>query len=137
LFMPKRLNLQEIYFTWIVTAFLTRTFDQLLALAFKLYDQLGPGVTWQLITIQTLFPGAMGVIILNFMPKDKLAFFAYTIGWTLFSVVFEWISIKVGYLVYRNWTLWYSSGIYFLGIIYLRWQLSFLRKSEQLKGSSD
>jgi hypothetical protein len=130
LFMPKRLNLQEIYCTWIVVAFLTRTFDQLFALVFKLYDQLGPGATWQLLAIQTLFSGAMGVVCLNFMPKNKLAFFAYTIGWTLFSTFFEWITIQVGYLVYKNWTLWYSAGIYFLGVIFLHWHLSFLRKSE-------
>jgi hypothetical protein len=132
LFIPKRLSRQEIYCTWIVVAFLTRTCDQLLALAFKLYDQLGPGVTWQLIAIQTIFPGTMGIIILNFMPKNKLAFFAYTIGWTVFCTVFEWITIQVGYLVYKNWSLWYSAGIYFLGLIFLRWHLSFLRNREHL-----
>jgi hypothetical protein len=128
-FMPKRLTRQEIYNTWIVVAFITRTFDQLFALVFKLYDQLGPGVTWELLAIQTLFSGAMGVITLNYMPKNKLAFFAYAIGWTLLSVFIEWISIQVGYLVYKNWSLWYSACIYFLGIIFLRWHLSFLRKS--------
>jgi hypothetical protein len=128
-FMPKRLTRQEIYNTWILVAFLARTFDQLLALAFKLYDQLGPGVTWQLLTIQTLFPGSIGVIVANFMPKNKLAFVAYAIGWTLFSTFFEWITLQVGYLVYYHWSLWYSACIYFLGIIFLRWHLSFLRKS--------
>jgi hypothetical protein len=129
LFMPKRLNHQEIYCTWIVMAFLTRTFDQLFALVFKLYDQLGPGVTWQLLAIQILISGAMGVICLNIMPKNRLAFYAFIIGWTLFATFFEWIELQVGYLVYKNWSLWYSAGIYFLGVIYLRWHLSFLRKA--------
>jgi hypothetical protein len=129
LFMPKRLTRQEIYCTWIVVAFLSRTFDQFFALVFKLYDQLGPGVTWQLLMIQILISGAMGVICVNFMPKNKLPFFAFAIGWTLFSTFFEWIELQVGYLIYKNWTLWYSAGIYFLGVIFLRWHLSFLRKA--------
>jgi hypothetical protein len=127
-FMPKRLTRQEIYNTWILVAFLARTFDQLLALAFKLYDQLGPGVTWQLLAIQTLFPGSIGVIVANYMPKKKLAFFVYALGWTLFATFFEWITLQVGYLVYKHWVLWYSACIYFLGVIFLRWHLSFLRK---------
>jgi hypothetical protein len=128
-FMPKRLTRQEIYNTWILVAFLARTSDQFLALVFHLYDQDGPGVTWQVIVIQTLFSGAIGVIVANFIPKNKLAFFTYAIGWTLFSVVFEWITIRVGYLTYYNWSLWYSAGLYLLGVIFLRWHLSFLRKS--------
>lgn len=128
-FMPKRLTRQEIYFTWIVVAFIARGMDQLFALVMKLYEQLGPGVSWQLLTIQTLLCGACGVIILNFMPKNKFAFLAYTIGLTIFSVFFEWTTIKVGFLMYKKWSLWYSAGIYFLGVFFLRWQLSFLRKN--------
>jgi hypothetical protein len=134
--MPKRLTKQEIYCTWIVMSLLTRTFDQFLDQVFHLYDQLEQynvdGCTnWQVIVLQNLFPGAMGVIILNYMPIHRLTFFAYTIGCTLFSVVFEWITIQVHYLTYYNWSLLYSAGVYFLGIIFLRYHLSFLRKSKR------
>jgi hypothetical protein len=134
--MPKRLTKQEIYCTWIVMALLTRTSDQVLDQVFHLYDQLEQynvdGCTnWQVIVLQNLFPAAMGVIILNYMPIHKLTFFAYTIACTLFSVVFEWITIHVHYLTYHNWSLLYSAGVYFLGIIFLRYHLSFLRKSKR------
>lgn len=133
--MPKQLTKQEIYCTWIVMALLTRTFDQLLDQVFHLYDQLEQydvdGCTnWQVIVLQSLFPGAIGVIILNFMPKDILTFLAYSIGCTLFSVVFEWITLRVHYLTYYNWSLLYSAFVYFGGIIFLRYHLSFLRKSK-------
>ncbi|WP_207953476.1 hypothetical protein [Paenibacillus agricola] len=130
-FMPKRLTLQEMYSTWLLMVFLTRIADQLLDLVLHFYDQLGPGIQWQAVVIQTIFPGAAGIIILNFMPKNRLMFFVYLIGCMIFSVVFEWITIKVGYLTYNSWSLWYSAGVYIIGIIFLRCHLSFLRRNNK------
>jgi hypothetical protein len=131
-FMPKRLTSQEIYSTWIVMALLTRTSDQFLDQVFNLYDQLPQynvgGTNCIAIVLQNLFPPAAGVMILNFMPKVRFHFIAYTMGVTLFSVVFEWITIQVGYLFYYKWSLWYSALVYFFGTIFLRFHLSFLRK---------
>jgi hypothetical protein len=129
-FMPKRLTRKEMYSTWLLMVVFTRTADQLLDLVLHLYDQLGPGIEWQAVVIQSIFPGAVGILILNFMPKNRLKFFAFTIGCTLLSVVFEWITIRVDYLTYNNWSLWYSGGVYIIGIIFLRCHLSFLRKSK-------
>jgi hypothetical protein len=129
-FMPKRLTRKEMYSTWLLMVVFTRTADQLLDLVLHLYDQLGPGIEWQAVVIQSIFPGAVGILILNFMPKNRLKFFAFTIGCTLLSVVFEWITIRVDYLTYNNWSLWYSAGVYIIGIIFLRCHLSFLRKSK-------
>lgn len=126
-FMPKRLTRQEIYTTFFVMAALTRTTDQVLDLVLKLYDQLEPGVQWQVIIIQSIFPAAIGIIILNFMPKHKLPFVCYAVAWVALSVGLEWISIQAGYLTYHHWSLWYSAGVYLIGIIYLRLHLSFLR----------
>jgi hypothetical protein len=130
-FMPKRLTRKEMYSTWLLMVFLTRTTDQLLDLVLHLYDQLNPGIQWQVVMIQSILPGAVGIVILNFMPKNSLKFFTFTIVCTLLSVVFEWITIRVGYLTYNNWSLWYSAGVYIIGIIFLRCHLSFLRKSQQ------
>jgi hypothetical protein len=129
-FMPKRLTRKEMYSTWLLMVVFTRTADQLLDLVLHLYDQLGPGIEWQAVVIQSIFPGAVGILILNFMPKNRLKFFSFTIGCTLLSVVFEWITIRVDYLTYNNWSLWYSAGVYIIGIIFLRCHLSFLRKSK-------
>ncbi|WP_191560201.1 hypothetical protein [Metabacillus idriensis] len=128
-FMPKRLTLKEMYCTWLLMVFLTRTSYQLLDLVLHLYDQLGPGIQWQAVVIQTIFSGAVGILILNFMPKNKLKFFAYTNGCMLLAVVFEWITIRVDYLTYNNWSLWYSAVVYILGIIFLRCHFSFLRRN--------
>lgn len=127
--MPKRLTRQEMYSTWLFMVFATRTTDQLLDLVFHLYDQLGPGIQWQVVVIQTVFPGALGIIILNFMPKNRVKFFVYSIGYTLFSLIFEWITIRVGYLTYNNWSMWYSAGVYIIGILLLRFHLSFFRRN--------
>jgi hypothetical protein len=133
--MPKRLTRQEIYCTWFVMAFLTRATDQILDQVFHLYDQLEKynvnGCTnLPVIVLQSIFPGAIGVIILNFMPKHKSAFIFYIFGCILLSVVFEWLALRVNYLTYQNWSLFYSAGVYFLGIILLKFHLSFLRSNK-------
>ncbi|QGQ95518.1 hypothetical protein EHS13_11825 [Paenibacillus psychroresistens] len=130
-FMPKHLTRQEMYCTWLVMVFITREADQFLDLVFHLYDQLGPGVQWQVIVLQTLFPGAIGTIFLNFMPQNRLKFIAYLIACMCFSVIFEWITILTDYLTYRQWTLWYSAGVYIIGIILLRYHLAFLRTNRK------
>jgi hypothetical protein len=130
-FMPKRLTRQEMYCTWLLMVFVTRISDQLLDLVFHLYDQLGPGIQWQAVVIQTLFPGAVGIIVLNFMPKNRLRFIAYLIGCTLLSLVFEWITTRVGYLTFNHWTQWYSAGVYIFGVILLRFHLAFLRREDR------
>lgn len=130
-FMPKRLTRQEMYCTWLLMVVFTRTTDQLLDLYLNLYDQLGPGIQWQAVVIQTFFPGAIGIIILNFMPKNGLKFIAYLIGCTLISIVFEWTTIRIGYLTFKHWSLWYSAGVYMIGITSLRFHLSFLRREDR------
>ncbi|MFC0334436.1 hypothetical protein ACFOLF_24185 [Paenibacillus sepulcri] len=130
-FMPKRLTRQEMYCTWLFMVVATRTADQLLDLYFKLYNQLGPGVEWQAVVLQSIFPGAVGILILNFMPESSRHFFYYLIGWTLLSVAFEWLTLRVGYLTYIHWLLWYSAGVYIIGIILLRLHLSFLRRNRK------
>ncbi|WP_156396607.1 hypothetical protein [Paenibacillus sp. Soil724D2] len=129
--MPKRLTRQEMYSTWLFMVFITRSTDQLLDLVLHLYDQLGPGIQWQVVVIQTVFPGAVGIIILNFMPLSRFKFFAYLFGCTLFSIFFEWIAIRVDYLTYNNWSMWYSVGVYIIGVIMLRIHLSFLRRNSK------
>ena len=126
--MPKRLNRQEIYVTWLAVAFVTRLCDQFLDLYLNLYDQGGPGIQWQVVIIQCIYPSAIGVIILNFMPQRKVAFIIYCLAWTAFSMVFEWVTIYVHYLVLEEWPRYYSIPIYFFGVLFLRWNLRFIRK---------
>ncbi|SEP18750.1 hypothetical protein SAMN05518847_1289, partial [Paenibacillus sp. OV219] len=39
-YMPKKLTVQEMFCTWILVAWITRTCDQFLDQVFNLYDQL-------------------------------------------------------------------------------------------------
>ncbi|MDG0809978.1 hypothetical protein [Cohnella rhizosphaerae] len=43
------------------------------------------------------------------------------------SILFEWLSLKSGYLVNKGWRLYYSIPVYALGLLFLRWHLRFIR----------
>ncbi|SFJ04207.1 hypothetical protein SAMN02799624_03142 [Paenibacillus sp. UNC496MF] len=126
--VPKRLSLQEIYVVWLAVAFMTRLCDQFLDLYLDWYDQGGSGIQWQVVVIQCLYPSAIGVIILNYMPRGVRAFVIYAAAWTAYAMAFEWASVEAHYLKLREWSHWYSIPVYFGGIVFLRWNLRFLRK---------
>lgn len=47
--------------------------------------------------------------------------------WLYFLLGGGGTGLKFHYLVYKGWSIWYSAIIYFLGMLYLRWQLFFIR----------
>ncbi len=93
-----------------------------------LYDFFEPTVNFADLPLQALLPPSIGLIFLNFMPKKVQHFFVYLIGVVLISILFEYLSILTGYLIYKGWKLWYSVPFYLFGMIYLRWHLFYLRK---------
>ncbi len=127
-FMPKRLSKQEIYITWGIMAALTLIIDLIFGLVYDLYDFATPNVTLIDIFLQAALPPSIGVIFLNFMPEKRSRFIPYLLLVTLSSVIFEWLCIMFKYLVYKGWSIWFSAIFYFLGMIYLRWHLFFIRR---------
>lgn len=43
----------------------------------------------------------------------------YLLGWTCFSVFFEWITIQTGFITHTGWNLWYSIPTYPLSALIL------------------
>ncbi|MFC4768352.1 hypothetical protein [Effusibacillus consociatus] len=131
LFMKKRLTRKEIYVTWTTLSGLGIVTDLILGDVVDWID-IGPAPGIQLsdIVILSTLPPAAGVIFLNFMPEKRTRFFAYLLFWAASSVLFEWLSVRVHWLTYKGWSLWYSAPAYVLIFLFLRWHLSFLRSTD-------
>ncbi|MFC3886018.1 hypothetical protein ACFOU2_22075 [Bacillus songklensis] len=126
-FMPKRLSRQEIYVTWGIMATLALSVDLIFGMVYDLYDFVTKDIPVKDIFLQDALPPSFGVIFLNFMPKRRLHFIIYLFFVTVCSILYELLSIKFGYLIYKGWSIWYSVPFYFIGMLFLRWHLFFIR----------
>lgn len=104
--------------------------DLFFGLILDLYDFFKPEITLSDLVLQLLLPPSSGVLALNFMPWGTRRFIIYLVAVCALALLFEWLSLKAGYLVYKGWRLYYSIPVYAIGVLYLRWHLRFLRKGE-------
>ncbi|MBP1935073.1 hypothetical protein [Ammoniphilus resinae] len=126
-FMPKHLTKREIYHTWWVLASITVYTDLLFGDVLDLYDLGADGLQLLDLPVEALLPPSIGIIYLNFLPKNKRRHVVYIMGWTVFSVVYEWLAILCGFEKLKEWSLWYSALVYLLVFLFLRWHLYFIR----------
>jgi hypothetical protein len=126
--MPKRLTVKEIYITWSVVALINLSTDVLLSLYFRLYELNGPGIQLSVHIIEVSLAASFGIIYLNFMPYSLRRFALYTGVWSIFSIVFEYILVKLQFINYIEWEIWYSLPYYIAAFLFLRWHLKFIRR---------
>lgn len=127
-FMPKRLTPREIYASWAVIALINLSTDIALDLNFNLYQLAGPGVQLKVLFIELTLGSSFGIIFLNFMPRKIHTFAFYMAGWLVISILFELLMVKMGFIRYTGWKLWYSTPFYIATFLFVRWHLFFLRK---------
>jgi hypothetical protein len=128
-FMPKRLTRREIYVTWLVIVAINLSVDLMLSLYFKAYELDGKGIQPQVHLIEWLLGPSHGVIFLNFMPKRIRTFAIYVMGWLVYSLLFEAVTVHLHFVNYYTWKLWYSAIVYLLTFLFLRWHIWFIRKN--------
>ncbi|MDG0792636.1 hypothetical protein OMP38_18445 [Cohnella ginsengisoli] len=128
IFSPRRLTKKEIYITYFVMIALTIYTDLCFGLLLDLYDFINPDVSLSDLVLQAALPPTAGVLALNYMPAGNKLFALYLTVIVALALLFEWLSLKTGYLVYKGWSLYYSLPIYALGLLFLRWHLRFIRR---------
>lgn len=129
-FMPKRLSRQEMYSVWIIVSYIEITVDLTLGVVFDLYYFVeGKSISPQAIFLKTIMAPLFGIIFSNFMPRSFKKFIPYALFWAIFSTFFEWLTIKSGYLTYTGWKLWWSGVFYLFAVLFMRWHLSFIRRT--------
>jgi hypothetical protein len=126
--MPKRLSKVEIYAIWFVTVCINFSTDIVLAIYFDLYELAGEGIQLGVHLLEWTLSPSYGIIFLNFLPRRTFNWILYLIGWTVYSVLFEALLVNVDFVVYSGWKLWYSAIYYLLALLFVRWQLHFIRR---------
>lgn len=124
--VPKKLKKSELYaialFSIVLGFFTDITFD----LKYNLYGYFTTGVQFEgFLPILVLFP-CSGVLFMNFYPSRKSILYQlfYIFCWTIFCLIFEFLSIKSGYFYHNGWEYWHSSitypALFLLHIIHLK-----------------
>ncbi|MFD1739631.1 CBO0543 family protein [Bacillus salitolerans] len=127
--IPKNLSKPEIYAISNFSILLGFVTDITFDLKYNWYGYFTSGVQFAgFLPILILFPTS-GVIFMNFYPsnqslKNKLL---YIFFWTIFCLIFEFLSILSGYFYHNEWRYWYSAITYpFLFLLHLL-HLTFFR----------
>jgi hypothetical protein len=130
IFVPKRLKKSELYAIALFSIVLGFSTDITFDLKYNLYGYFTSGVQFAgFFPILLLFPSS-GVLFMNFYPfrKSSLYQFSYIFCWTIFCLIFEFLSIKSGYFYHNGWKYWHSAITYpFLFSLHLL-QLRFFRR---------
>lgn len=115
LVIPKKLSMHEIWSTCLFAIVLNLLVDLYLDRKYGMYGYFSHNqIDWlSLIPILGLYP-ATSTIFLNFYPirASLLNEARYIVAWSVFSLLFEFISVRVGYFYYNGWVLWYSALCY-------------------------
>ncbi|WP_374703445.1 CBO0543 family protein [Bacillus sp. Marseille-P3661] len=116
------------YTTSLFSTVLQLITDIYLEFKYRLYWYFSPGVDSETLWFVFWIYPAVNIIFLNFYPtrkgtlKKKLF---YTIGWSGFAIVYEWVAVQVGIFQYNGWKLVYSIPIYpllFL-LLFINWSI--------------
>lgn len=131
-FMPKRMNRKEIYLLWMILSAMSLTVDIFIGHTgeITLLHFEEPGMKIKDLILETMLAPSFGVIFCNFMPDDLVSFIKYVAVWVVFATWYEWLTVQIGFLVYQGWKLWFSTVIYALTFIFIKWQIRFIRKNE-------
>jgi len=134
-FIPKKLNKIENYATTFFAYSYGVTTDMILDLHYDLYGYFEKGFQWLGFLALLLYFPSISVLFVNLYPlKSKvLKKILYILGWTVFSVAFEWLCLYSKFLYYNGWKLWYSAFLYPIIFLILLFNLKLVRKLSKTK----
>lgn len=128
--IPKKLNKIEIY----ATSFFAFTYgisvDMIMDLHYNFYGYFEEGFQWLgFLAILMYFP-SVSVLFLNLYPlkSNKRKKVLYIVGWTGFSIAFEWFCLQTKFYYYNEWRFWYSALTYPIIFSILLLNYKFVRK---------
>jgi len=128
--IPKNLKKHEIYTMSVLAILLGTTADLIFAVKYNLYILVTEDIDYSPIFVGFFIYPAFNLIILNYFPYKKSLWqkIIYIFIWTIISLLYEVISVKVDFLHYRTWTLLYSAIVYPIVIIFFSYNLYLYRK---------
>ncbi|OOP68602.1 hypothetical protein BWZ43_09485, partial [Heyndrickxia oleronia] len=91
------------------------------------------GFDWGGLLSTFLYFPSISYLFLNFFPFKKrlLRKIYYVLGWSIFSIIFEWFTLKTGFFYYTEWKIWYSGLLYPLIFSSLVLNMKFVKRINQ------
>jgi hypothetical protein len=130
IFIPKRVNLSELYSTSLFAVTLASIVDIYLDIKLDLYGFFQKGPDWAYIPIFIVVYPAANILFLNLFPYNKALTkkIIYILGWSFGALLLELISLKTDLFYYRGWKWWYSASLYPFVFTLLYFNLKMIRK---------
>lgn len=102
--IPKNINKIEIYATCFFAFSYGLITDIILDLHYHLYGYIHKGFDWGGLLSTFLYFPSISYLFLNFFPFKKrlLRKIYYVLGWSIFSIIFEWFTLKTGFFTILN-----------------------------------
>ena len=131
--IPKNINKIEIYATCFFAFSYGLITDIILDLHYHLYGYIHKGFDWGGLLSTFLYFPSISYLFLNFFPFKKrlLHKIYYVLVWSIFSIVFEWFTLKTGFFYYNEWKIWYSGLLYPLIFSSLVLNMKFIKRINQ------
>ncbi|MEH7483499.1 CBO0543 family protein [Neobacillus drentensis] len=81
-----------------------------------------------------IYPAAT-MLIINWYPFNRplISKVSYIICWSVFSTLYEWLMLKMGYFYHDHWSIWLSAVSYPFLYGALLGNLKFIRWLENVK----
>jgi hypothetical protein len=115
LLMPKHLSLIEYFTSSLLNIIIQLITDVYFQFSYHQYGYFSRNqLDLQSWLIFFLIYPAINIIFINFYPVKRKALLkaVYILAFSVFSVVYEWLSLKAGAFYYTGWKLWYSALFY-------------------------
>jgi len=111
LLVPKRQTKIEMFSVGMFAILFAVLTDIFLTLKFHLYWYFVPEVNAKALIPVFGLKAQMAILFINYFPLSSPLYkkIIYMLGWSVFSVVFEWVTVYIaGILHYNGWTIWHS-----------------------------
>lgn len=108
--IPKKMKPYEIYATSLFAALFGLLVDTVLAVKYKLYVLDKVGIQIPALIGQVIFYVTSSILLLNLYPYGRPISWraGYVFCFTLVTLMFEYLSYKVGFIKYNEWKIGYS-----------------------------
>jgi hypothetical protein len=138
--MPKRIPRLYLYATTGIATYFQLLTDVFLHIELNWYGYFHqwPRSEWQTMWLIPLYL-SIDPLFLNFYPykRGKILILTYILGWSLFSVTYEWLFSRMGVFYHNEWKLYDSAITYPILFVLLRLQLALVIKLNQKDTSDD
>lgn len=128
--IKKRVSQLEVYTSNLFILFIVCVVDLIFVITYNLYGYISHGIQWFAVIILFIIYPSINTITLKYYAntnsfKGKAI---YTVSVAIVYTVSEWIFLKIGFLYYNGWKLYYSAISYLFIVILIEFHLYLINK---------